>query len=167
MHRQFVHSFSIKPRILRAISSHLWMSKYLWLLGTQLSWRMRALKKHAFPHRVVKRSALMSLRLSDIEIGTTQHELKLQQNWIHKCVQNDKVQKGSELRGGGGEVVQGEVCLRIGVNRMNLRKGKFRLNIRKCFLTVRNTSLRLACPRDALGRLWFESCYCWAGQSTR
>lgn len=133
-------SFSIKTRILRGISGYLWTSKYLWLLDTQLSWRMGALRKHAFPHRAVIRSALMSLRLSDAKIGATQHELKLPQNWTHKCIQNDKVQKRSKL-GGGGEVVQGEVCLRIGVNRMNLRKGKFRLNIRKCFLTVRNTRL--------------------------
>lgn len=35
---------------------------------------------------------------------------------------------------------------------MNLRKGKFRLNLRKCFLTVRNTRLRLSSPREALGR---------------
>lgn len=53
--------------------------------------------KRDFPHRAVMKSALMSLRLSNTETGATQHELKLQKNWIQRRIQNNKVHKKSEL----------------------------------------------------------------------
>lgn len=58
---------------------------------------MRTLMKHDFPHGAVMKSALVSLRLSNTETGATQHELKLQKNWIQRRIQNDKVHKKSGL----------------------------------------------------------------------
>lgn len=68
---------------------------------------MGALRNFVFSHSAVMRKALMGLKLLDIEIWATQHELELQQNWTHNCIQNYKAQKGFEHC--GGEVVQGEV----------------------------------------------------------